>query len=177
MKNKYKILISLLIITVVILSSGLTYSYFTSSVSSSTVDQKIASFVFDTETLDRLELPLIDLTPGESKEYDFSVSNTKEDVTSDVTILYQLTVLTPHYSPLIIEIYKGEDLILSCDETYSRNDNNELVCNTDTFELSHDEENSDDYKLKLTFDSRYDDIAYSNLMDYINIEIKSYQKV
>ena len=177
MKNKYKIIISLLIVTALILSSGLTYSYFTSNVSSSSIDQKIASFVFDTETLDRLELPLIDLTPGESKEYEFSVSNTKEDVTSDVAILYQLTILTPHFSPLIIEIYKGEDLVLSCDETYSRNSNNELVCNTEEFELSHDEENSDDYKLKVTFDEDYDDLSYSNLLDNINIEIKSYQKV
>ncbi len=174
---KFKIIIGLLIISLIIFSSGLTYSYFTSGVSSTSVDQKVASFIFDTETLDRLELPLIDLTPGESKEYTFSISNTKENITSDVTIIYQLTVLTPHFSPLDIEIYKGEDLVLSCDETYSRNSNNELVCNTEEFELSHDEENSDDYKLVVTFDSRYDDLSYTNLLDYINIEIKSYQKV
>ena len=37
--------------------------------------------------------------------------------------------------------------------------------------------NTDDYVLKVTFDSNYSDEAYSNLIDYINIEIKSYQKV
>ena len=174
---KYKILIALFVIVFLVLSSGLTYSYFNSDVDYISVDQKIASFIFDTETLDRLELPLIDLKPGQVNEYNFSVSNTKETKTSDVTILYQLTILTPHFTPLIIEVYKGNELVMTCDENYSRNANNELVCNTDVFELSHSSANQDDYKLKLTFDSRYDDLSYTNLIDYINIEIKSYQKV
>ena len=102
---------------------------------------------------------------------------TKSNKTSDVTILYQLTILTPHFSPLIIQVYKGNELIMTCDENYSRNSNNALVCNTSVFELSHSGENVDNYKLRVTFDSRYNDLSYSNLIDYINIEIKSYQKV
>ena len=174
---KYKVLIILFIIMFIVFSSGLTYSYFNSEVSYISVDQKLASFIFDTDTLDRLELPLIDLTPGETKEYNCSVSNTKPNKTSDVTILYQLTVLTPHFTPLIIEVYKGNTLVMTCDETYSRNSNNELVCNTQVFELSHTRESVDNYKLRVTFDSRYSDLSYSNLIDYINIEIKSYQKI
>lgn len=174
---KYKILIALFVIVFLALSSGLTYSYFNSSVDYISVDQRIASFIFDTETKDRLELPLVDLKPGQTNEYSFSVSNTKQDKTSDVTILYQLTVLTPHFSPLIIEIYKGEELVLTCDENYSRNNNNELVCNTDVFELAYSSKKTDDYKLRITFDDRYSDLSYTNLIDYINVEIKSYQKV
>ncbi len=174
---KYKILIALFVIVFLVLSSGLTYSYFNSNVDYISVDQKIASFIFDTETLDRLELPLVDLKPGQVNEYNFSVSNTKQNKTSDVTILYQLTILTPHFTPLIIEVYKGNDLVMTCDENYSRNANNELVCNTEVFELSHSSANQDDYKLRITFDSRYDDLSYTNLIDYINIEIRSYQKV
>lgn len=174
---RYKILLGLFIVMFLIFSLGLTYSYFNSEVSYISVDQKLASFIFDTETLDRLELPLADLTPGETQEYNFSISNTKSNKTSDVTILYQLTILTPHFSPLIIQVYKGNELIMTCDENYSRNSNNELVCNTSVFELSHSGENVDNYKLRVTFDSRYNDLSYSNLIDYINIEIKSYQKV
>ena len=133
---RYKILIGLFIVMFIVFSLGLTYSYFNSEIEYISVDQKLASFIFDTETLDRLELPLMDLKPGETHDYNFSVSNTKSNKTSDVTILYQLTVLTPHFTPLIIEIYKGNELIMSCDETYSRNTNNELVCNTSVFELS-----------------------------------------
>lgn len=174
---RYKVMMILLIIVFFVLSLGLTYSYFNSSSNLSTVDQRLAHFVFDTETLDRLELPLIDLTPGVVNSYNFSISNTTDDVTSDVTIEYELTILTPHFTPLIIQLYKEEELIMTCDESYSRNDNNELVCNSSIQELSHDDEYTHDYVLKVTFDDNYSDEIYSNLIDYINIEIKSYQKV
>ena len=174
---KYKILISLFIVMFFIFGIGITYSYFSSDATLSSVDQRIAKFVFDAETLDRLELPLVDLTPGQTEEYNFSISNGSSDLLSDVTIEYQLTILTPHFTPLIIELYKGEDLILSCDETYSRNENNELVCNSPVQELSYEEENLDNYTLRVTFDGLYSDESFSNLIDYINIEIKSYQKV
>ncbi len=174
---RYKIMMVLLIIVFFVLSLGLTYSYFNSNSSVNTVDQRLAHFVFDTETLDRLELPLIDLSPGVVNSYDFSISNTSDEVTSDVSIEYELTILTPHFTPLIIELYKGENLVLTCDESYSRNSNNELVCNSSTQELSHDSEYTDNYTLKVTFDGNYSDEAYSNLIDYINIEIRSYQKV
>ena len=174
---KYKILISMFVVMFFIFGIGIAYSCFTSSSELSTVDQKIAKFVFDTETLDRLELPLEGMTPGQSEDYNFSISNSSDDISSDVTISYQLIILTPHFTPLVIELYKGEDLVLTCDETYSRNDNNELVCNSDIQELSHDDEYTDDYTLRITFDGLYNDESYSNLIDYINIEIKSYQKV
>ena len=174
---KYKILISLFIVMFFIFGIGITYSYFSSDATLSSVDQRIAKFVFDAETLDRLELPLVDLTPGQTEEYNFSISNGSSDLLSDVTIEYQLTILTPHFTPLIIELYKGEDLILSCDETYSRNENNELVCNSPVQELSYEEEKLDNYTLRVTFDGLYSDESFSNLIDYINIEIKSYQKV
>jgi len=174
---KYKVLISLVVVMFFIFGFGITYSYFNSDVVLSGVDQRVAKFIFDTETLDRLELPLIDLTPGQYEEYSFSVGNGTDENYSDVTIEYQLTILTPHFTPLIIELYKDDTLVMSCDETYSRNENNELVCNSPIQELSHDDENMDDYKLRVTFDGLYNDIVYSNLIDYINIEIKSYQKV
>lgn len=174
---KKKVILGIIIIEFFVLSLGLTYSYFNSSSSASTVDQRLAHFVFDTETLDHLELPMIDMTPGIENSYEFSISNTSDDVTSDVSIIYELTILTPHYTPLIIELYKEDELVLSCDETYSRNDNNELVCNLSPQELSHNDEYSDQYTLNVTFDEDYDSEEYSNLIDYINIDIRSYQKV
>lgn len=174
---KYKILISMFVVMFFIFGIGIAYSSFTSSSELGIVDQKIAKFVFDTETLDRLELPLVGMAPGQSEEYNFSISNSSDDISSDVTISYQLTILTPHFTPLVIELYKEEELVMTCDESYSRNENNELVCNSSIQELSHEDESIDNYTLKITFDGLYNDESYSNLIDYINIEIKSYQKV
>ena len=66
---------------------------------------------------------------------------------------------------------------MTCDETYSRNTNNELVCNTEVFELSHENESTDNYSIKITFYEQYNDLSYSNLIDYLDVEIRSYQKV
>ena len=72
---KYKILISLFVVMFFIFGIGITYSCFTYDSQITTVDQKIAKFIFDTESLDRLELPLVNLVPGQSEEYNFSISN------------------------------------------------------------------------------------------------------
>lgn len=174
---RYKVLLVIFILMFLMFGFGLTYSYFSNEMDYISTDQKVASFIFNTTSLDRLELPLTDLKPGDTREYNFSVSNTKSNKTSDVTIIYQLTILTPHFTPLDIELYRGNTKVMTCDETYSRNTSNELVCNTEVFELSHQNESTDNFSIKITFDDKYNDLTYSNLIDYLNVEIKSYQKV
>ena len=174
---RYKVLLVIFILMFLMFGFGLTYSYFSNEMDYISTDQKVASFIFNTTSLDRLELPLTDLKPGDTREYNFSVSNTKSNKTSDVTIIYQLTILTPHFTPLDIELYRGNTKVMTCDETYSRNTSNELVCNTEVFELSHQNESTDNFSIKITFDGKYNDLTYSNLIDYLNVEIKSYQKV
>ena len=77
---KYKILLFMFVIALFVFSVGIAYSGFTSNSLLNTVDQKIAKFVFDTETLDRLELPLISMVPGQSEEYNFSISNSSDNI-------------------------------------------------------------------------------------------------
>ena len=74
-------------------------------------------------------------------------------------------------------IDEKEEYVASCDETYTRNSENELVCNMPINTLNNSEEEIDDYKLKITFPIEYNDFKYSNLVDYINIEIESWQKI
>ncbi len=177
---KHKVLIIVGMVLLILFGFGITYSFFHSSSTLRTLDQDIAKFVFNAENLDYLEIPLIDLKPGENKEYAFSVSNSDMDTLSDVTIEYQMTVKTYHLAPLIIELYKvdGEDeeLILNCDETYTRNENNELICNTSIQEMDYSAIKLDNYKLRVAFPSEYNNEEYTDLVDYINVEIKSWQK-
>ena len=175
---KSKIIIILILVSVTLLGAGMTYSYFVANKSGSTTSKNIAKFIFDDNILDSLNIPLMDFKPGDEKTYDFKIGNSDAlDTVSDVTIDYELTILTPHYIPLIIQLYKEETLILTCDETMNRNENNELICKTNVQELTHDQKSEDNYQLKVTFDDNYNTEEYANLIDYINIEIKSYQKV
>lgn len=181
MKKKYKVLMILFTLVIGLFVSSITYSFFNSGGSVSTTDQKIAKFIFNAKKLDSISLPLSDLKPGDDSEYLFAVSNNSNDKVSNVTINYKITIQTFHFIPLIIQLYKingnSEQLVLTCDETYTRNDKNELVCNSDIQELSFANKTDDNYKLKVSFPSEYKGKEYSDLVDYIDIRIRSFQKI
>lgn len=178
--KKNKIIMGLSILILLFFIGGITYSYFTSSSRGSSVDQNIAKFVFNAKNLDEFEIPLLDLNPGDTKIYDFSVSNKASGVLSEVAVEYKLTIKTYHIIPLEIELYEldgeVETYMLTCNETYSRNTENEIVCNSDLRQLNHNVEIMDNYRLKVSFPIQYNDSEYSKLVDYLYIEIKSWQK-
>lgn len=179
MRVKVKILILLFIVAILTLGTGITYSIFTSDTNATVSDQKIAKFVFDTELLDHLSLPIVNLTPGSEEEYNFKISNTSKN-TSNVTLNYQITIKTFHFIPLVIELYKvGEtdELIMTCDENYSRGADNELVCNAPVEVMEEGTASSEDYKIKVSFPSSYNDKEYADSVDYIDVEVKSWQKM
>ena len=176
---KHKVLIILFILIAIFLGTGVTYSIFYSD-SNINVDQKIAKFVFESKQLNHLELNLNNLNPGSVEEYMFSVTN-KEEKLSNVTVEYQITIETFHFMPLEIKLYKlnGDDtetLVMNCDETYARNESNILVCNAPIEQMSYQEGTLDNYKLVVSFPSTYSDISYADLVDFLDLEINSWQK-
>jgi hypothetical protein len=70
-----------------------------------------------------------------------------------------------------------DELIGTCDESEGRNANNELVCAMPLGTLKNTVKEIDNYKLVVIFPSQYNDVSYSNLVDYISIEIESWQKI
>ena len=178
---KRKILTVLFVLITLTLFSGITYSIFHSNAKLNSNNQNIAKFIFNTESLEQLEFSLTDLNPGDILEYPFSVSNSNSEKISEVSVEYVMTIKTYHFVPIDIELYKvideNEELILVCDESYTRNEENFLICNSETFEMAHTSEQFDDYKLKVTFPSEYSSDIYSELVDFISMEIKSWQKI
>lgn len=178
---KKKILLIAILIIFVAFCSGITYSFFNSNAESNSTNQGIASFIFEANKVDYIELDLNGLVPGDEKEYLFSITNSKDEKTSDVTIEYQLRIKTYHFIPLTINLYKIEEdketLVGTCDETFARNSDSELVCSMPIETLKKSELELENYKLKIAFPIEYNDVAYSNLVDYINVEIESWQKI
>ncbi|MDD2181343.1 MAG: TasA family protein [Bacilli bacterium] len=178
---KRKILTVLFALITLTLFSGITYSIFYSNAKMNSNNQNIAKFIFNAETLEQLEFSLTDLNPGDTSVYPFSVSNSNSEKISEVSVEYVMTIKTYHFVPLDIELYKivdeTEELILVCDESYTRNEDNFLICNSETFGMVHTAEQLDDYKLKVTFPSEYSDDVYSDIVDFISLEIKSWQKI
>lgn len=178
---KKKIYITIALIVLITFFSGITYSFFHSNAIMNSSNQGIASFVFETDNVDEIDLELSDLIPGTKKEYLFSVTNTKNEIVSDVTVEYELVIKTYHFIPITIDLYKIEEkkevFVGKCDETISRNSLNELVCKMPVEVLNNSQEEKKDYKLKIEFPAEYNDVSYSNLVDFINIEIESWQKI
>lgn len=177
---KRKIIIVFVLIIAILFGSGITYSIFRSNTSGS-VNQKIAKFVFEAKEVDELNIPLADMYPGVTKDYSFSVTNKQDSKISNVTLNYQIIIKTYHFMPTVIELKKvdgkEETLILTCDESFTRNSNNELVCNSQVLEMSHNIESLDNYKLVVKFPESYNDEMYKDVVDYIDMAIKSWQKI
>lgn len=177
---KRKITIIIFILVTLLFGTGITYSIFTSDAKTNT-NQKIATFIFNSQKSDSIEIPLIDIYPSITKEYGFSVTNNTNVETSNVTINYQMIIKTYHFMPLNIKLYKvkdeKEELVMTCDETYSRNEENELVCNSPVQEMEFDQKKQDDYKIVVEFPSNYSEEEYTDLVDYIDLEINSWQKI
>lgn len=175
---KKKIILGLIFLIVLVCGTGITYSLFSSDVTLVT-NQKIASFIFQAEKTDVIEVPISDMKPGDNVGYQFQITNNLEEKTSEVTINYQLIIKTYHFMPLEIKLYKvtsdGDELVLNCDETYSRDSNNQLICNSLEQVMSHEEDILDEYKLNISFPDSYNSEVYADLVDFIDIEIKSWQ--
>ena len=82
--------------------------------------------------------------------------------------------------PLIIELYKDDELVMTCDEDYSkhsRNEDNALVCKTDIWEMEHNATKTENFKIKVSFPIAYNTYEYTELVDYIDLDISSWQKI
>jgi len=181
LKKKHKLMIILFIPLLIVLGLGIAYSMFHSDATLVSEDQGLAKFIFDSESTSHINLSMIGMKPGDKEDYLFSVTNNKSASVSQVTIEYQLTIRTYHIMPFSIILYKEdgetEEFVMECDENYSRNDDNELVCNSPVQIMRHSTSTLDNYRLEVEFPSEYDDPSYSGLIDYINVEIKSWQKI
>jgi predicted ribosomally synthesized peptide with SipW-like signal peptide len=176
MNKRNKIYTILILIIVTFLTVGGTYSYFNSSTKMSS-DPDLAKFVFNSELLTEIDVPILDIYPGAKQEYFFQVQNTDQDQTSDVTVEYVITIKTYHFMPLEIKLYYDEEVILVCDEEESRNEFNELVCKTTPKEFTYEENVTRDYLLEVTFDELYNTTDYKDIVDFLKIELNSYQKI
>ena len=176
MKNK--VLIIVILFCLILCFSKITYSLFRSETTFVVGSKEIAEFIFETQRTSHIELDFDDLKPGDSKEFSFQVSNTKDNNITNVTTQYQITIKTFHFMPLLIELYKDDDVVMVCNEKkYSRNIDNSLVCNSSIWEMGHGASKIDNFKIKVTFPEEYNSYEYTELVDYIDIDISSWQKI
>lgn len=174
---KHRVVIIVILFCLILCCSKITYSLFHSQTFFSIENMEIAEFIFETKRTDHIELDFADLKPGDIKQFNFQVSNTKDNNITNVTTEYRITIKTFHFMPLLIELYKGDDLVMTCDEKRSRNTDNALVCNSKIWELDHKTTEIEDFKIKVSFPKEYNSQEFTGLVDYIDLDIASWQKI
>ena len=174
---KRRIVIIIILFMMLISFSKITYSLFTSGTLLSLEQMEIAEFIFETKRTNHIELEFTDFKPKDTNEYYFEVTNTKDNIITNVTTEYQIMIKTFHFMPLLIELYKDDDKVMDCNENYSRNEDNALVCNSDIWEMTHNSTTTEKFKLKVSFPEECNSYDYAELVDYIDISISSWQKI
>ena len=182
--NKKKIILILLIAYVLIFGINTTYSMYKSR-SDSNVELSFAKIIFNNKELNNLSLPINNLIPGESIEYKFMVSNNKDGNISEIDIGYSIIIETFNIIPVNIKLYNvnDEEPLMECNkDNFNRNTENKLICNTENFQLKYNEATTNEYKLVISFDEHNNNHEvwsdeYSDLIDFIDIKINSWQIV
>ena len=182
--KKKRIILILLLAYILIFGINSTYSSYNSN-GDGNLELSFAKIIFNNEAIDSLSLPISDLVPGESLEYKFKVSNNKDGIRSEINIGYNINVETFKIIPVVIELYEEntEEPIINCNEKdFKRNTENKLICNTENFKLDFNDDMTDNYTLKISFDkyNENNDVwseEYSELIDFIDIKINSWQIV
>ena len=93
------------------------------------------------------------------------------------TMSLKQNVVVSKAATSISAIDDGEKLVMTCSENYSRNENNLLVCNSIDQSMSYREETYDNYRLDISFPAEYNGSDFTELVDFIDIEIRSWQSV
>lgn len=121
-------------------------------------DGRVAKYILN-ENIDTISLDLGMLNQNNSYDYEFIISNTKDDDVSEVVQKYKLIFDTSNNIPLKITLYKNDEEIT-------------LTDNETEYQVLKSKQ-EDSYKVHLQLDnSTYED---SDLVDYLDINIVASQ--
>lgn len=168
----FALLIGLLILVPFTLSR-----FKTESRADATID--IAFFVTN-DTYNYQEITLVDMVPGDTKDYTFSVSNFKDDLRTEVNLKYNVEVLTTTNIPLEYELYlnnNGVDNEIVDTNEIIQDDDNTYFRSIKTIEkdFNFNENKTDIYRLVIKYPSEQKDIKYQDSAENIEIRVNAKQ--
>lgn len=186
MKKKIYILLGIVAVNVLIFGITKAYSAYKTRTEGELAKLTFAKFVFQDQQKQEIGLNISDMIPGDSVSYDFSVTNNKDNVVSDVSIDYKIEVETLQLIPLMVNLYKVVDgnktLVLTCDYNNKSTTTGKASCVTDVEKLDYREKSNVAYQIEVL----YPDVnssneswgyEYANKYDYLYIKLDSNQSV
>lgn len=105
MKKKVYILLGIIIVNVLIFGGMKSYAAYKAKAEGELAKLNLAKFVFQNQQKQEIGLNISDMIPGDKVSYNFSVTNNKDNVVSDVSIDYKIEVETLQLMPLVVNLY------------------------------------------------------------------------
>ena len=174
-KTKIRIVFVLLVFSLFAFI-GQSFARYSSSVNGITYSDddgiQLASFIVENTYTDSLDFNIDDFTPGESKEFNFCISNfrTVNNITkkSDVSIRYRINI-NSYALPLTYSLKNSYNstVSLNCNKT------DEINCQSSDLILSYSYNVSQCYILTVAFDNNLN--KYRNSIDIVTLTIDSWQ--
>lgn len=177
-KTKIRIVFVLLVFSLFAFI-GQSFARYSSSVTGTTNNNdngiQLASFIVENTYTDSLDFNIDDFTPGESKEFNFCISNfrTVNNITkkSDVSIKYRINI-NSYVLPLTYSLKTSYNSTvgLNCNKT------DEINCQSSDITLSYSNNVSQCYILTVVFDNNNNNLnKYINTIDIVTLTIDSWQ--
>ena len=121
--------------------------------------QNDAEFTLSTDDIPR--------HPGDSRTIDFNVTNTKDTKTAEVAQTYEFTVETAENIPFVFELSKDDGATWKTVTANTKTDDKNILS------LS---EQTDNWKIKITWPDSASDSKYANEIEYVRVCIHLSQK-
>lgn len=180
--NKLKIQIIIFIILLILLSFLIPYTlsrFKTEARGSADID--IAFYLLNDE-YQHQSLSIENFEPGMTREYNFSVANYKDSNRSEVTLEYDLELITTTNLPLEYKVYKVENSIptlLNLEDNLITDTNGTYFkkVNTDPIVLPHTDDLINYYRVDIKFPEEYKNYKYQGVPEHIEIKVNSRQVV
>lgn len=171
--KKMNIILNILCaIIILLIAEGVIYARYMYSMSES---GSVGMGVMLTDVID-ISVALENIKPGNVKEAEFRISNTKDGIVSDLRQIYTIKLMTTGNLPLSYELYcKNSSQGIGTEEAAAV-----LIPGQQTEQkgmLPGAEEATHIYTLKITWDDSegQDNFQYSGIIDYASIEVYSEQ--
>ncbi len=154
-----------------------TFSRYESNVEGKVVSN-IAFYLLEAGTYTE-DLEMFEIVPdGNNYIFEVEVSNYKDDVRSDVDLSYQLSLVTTTNLPINYEIYlnDGAQNTITSKEVFQDEDMMYFFrFLTSERNFSKDSDLTDHYQIVINFPKEYNEEAYQDLIDSVQIVIDSKQ--
>lgn len=180
--DKLKIQIILFIILLVLLSFLIPYTisrFKTEARGDANID--IAFYLLKEKYLHE-NLSIEDFEPGMRRDYNFTVSNSDGTNRSEVTLEYDVELITTTNLPLEYKVYKIEnevDNLLALEENLDTDSNGTYFkkVQTEKIVLPYTDDYTDYYKVSIYFPEEYKNYKYQGVPEHIGIKVNSRQLI